>query len=218
MAINIFLAGEEHHKHEYRLAGINLIKQLAAEKAITTLSLELEFDRYQHILDSFSFSHPSRELVDYASHVYVAKKNHLDVIASDYRDSLAGHLIQELRKLDDAMNIQDSDKEKILISYLQPLSFDNSSPIKAGDKIYDEFYNKFSSKYASAQDLFDFLNITYYEERERFTINLLSSYLKRKPDSRILHICGLDHVAGLKDKFINEGLGVDVLDLITSHK
>jgi hypothetical protein len=215
MATDIYLAGEEHHVHQYRLAEIYLIKQLIAKNAITALSLEIEFDKYQHLLDSFVLSGSFGIFADSTPLIYLAKKNNLDVLASDYRkNTLVGHMIMELRKLDDASGAPDSEKEVRLLSYIKPLVFANPAQFQTGDNMYSRFCKNLDL----SRDFYDFLGAAYYEERDRFTFNYLSSYMKRKPGSHILHICGLRHIASLAGKFIKAGNSLEVIDLLAIQK
>jgi len=189
---DIYLFGEEHNNHEFRMTEIELIKELSEKNKIKCVSLELEVYKYQPILDSFSFETPPKEIGDYLPQVYISKKRNLDVIASDYRDFLSGHLITFLRNLDDKSNKSDKEKEKIFEKYLLPIKFQNGVPSEA--------YMDFSKDYEKSEDIFDFIITTYDEERRRFTAHRLEIYKQKNPDSNILHICGLNHVRELKNK------------------
>jgi len=210
----VYLAGEEHHKHPFRLAEIELIKRFVTEGAISALSLELEYDKYQHLLDSYKPSDGHSLFEDITPIVYLAQKSHLDILASDYRDTLMGHIISELRKRDDDSGASDSEKEIAFLSDLKPLNFENPESLKADDSLYKSF----NPNIASAQDIYDFLDIAYNEERERFTSHFLISYLKRKRGSRILHFGGMRHITGLKEWIEKAGHSVEVIDLLGFEK
>jgi hypothetical protein len=205
---DVFLAGEEHHEHEYRLAGIRLVKRLSEQKRISCLSMELPFNEYQHILDGFTPGGYGPELGDYTSLVHIAKKRGLDVIASDYRDSFAGHVIRSLRELDLRSDAPDKAKERLFLEYLKPLCF---APGQVAGK---GIYAGFSDDICSASDLFDFLAFAYSAERELFAANSIDSYLRRVEGSSILHIAGVDHVKGICAKLESKGRRVGVIDML----
>ena len=116
----VYLAGEEHHQHSYIMAEIALIKRLVAEGAISALSLELEYYKYGEVEADIN------SVGRIAPIVSLARRNHLDILASDYRDTFIGHVIKELRKRDDRSNAPDSEKEVSFLSDLKPLVFSSS--------------------------------------------------------------------------------------------
>jgi len=204
--IDIYLAGEEHNNHQYRMAEIELIKDMAESNTINCLSLELPFQRYNQHLKGFSLEElethsPFGELTPI---IFIAKKKGLDVIASDYRDTLAGYIIEGLRKADDSFHCSDDNKEKELEKLLLPLKY------APGDS---SFYNGFSGDVAAAPDIFDFISAAYDEERERFTASILDNYIGTNAGAVVLHIAGHDHVEGIKRKLEDKGRRTDLVKL-----
>ena len=207
--IDIYLAGEEHESHEYMLAGMKLIKRLADSGSITCFSMELPFEKYQICMDNFKIDSYGDEFGIYTPWIFMSKKRGLDVIASDYRDTFAGQVINAIRELDGSIDEPDEIKEKLIADRFRPLTYVADASTDKPD-----VYRAFSKELQKAEDIFDFLAAVYTEERERFTANRLDEYLLRNQPSSILHICGLDHLEGLVEKLGKKGRKIEVIDLM----
>ncbi|MCF7799056.1 ChaN family lipoprotein [Candidatus Woesearchaeota archaeon] len=185
----IYLYGETHDNSSDRLKGIHLIKQLSVEKKIQALSLEAEFNKYQSAFDAYS---PGDGLVfgRITPLVNIAKVNNLAVLASDYRDTFAGYLINWIRNQPE--DGPESLSEEQIKNYLQPLTWSENSLI---DGPVSTYLNGLSD----VEDIFDALDKIYTEERERFTANYIDSQIKNN-SFNVMHIGGKDHTKSLEKK------------------
>ena len=201
----IYLSGEEHDTHKYHLAEIRLIKRLTKEDKISAVSFEWEFDKYQSLLEAYDIHAPSWDFGTKTPVVHIAKKRGLDTLASDYRDTLAGHVVRALIAEDERGTL---DKEK-LEHLLAPLTI-------MGD-FSGSLYASYLQNTQDIKDLSTFFLTLYDEERTTFTVNRALSYLRNKGGA-VLHLPGIDHVLPLERKFRERGCDVSIINLLSIDK
>ncbi len=198
---DVYLCAEGDNKIQFMLHVAETIKSLSSQKKIGCFSLELDFAKYQKVLDRFTeFS--EQERIDsfgliYGPSVMIAKKRGLDVIASDYRDTLADYIVKTLEAEAESLD------ESALLNLLSPLTINGRIE---DDSVYKKFFRMVPPIDSLAQFFIEVNN----EERERFTANFLSEYL-RKNNKAVLHLGSQSRIIGVQNKLMSQGYGVKFL-------
>jgi len=204
---DIYLCAEGDDKIKFMIHVAERIKTLSSQQKIGCFSLELDFAKYQPILDRFHEFDEQERLkhlgIIYGPPVVIAKQRGLDVIASDYRDTMADYVVNALEaRVDTFQGEERMSGDRILETMLLPLSL--SGNVDSG--IYKEFF-KITPEITS---LVRFFIETNNEERERFTANFLSEYL-RKQGKPILHAGSQSRIIGVQNKLMSRGYNVKFL-------
>lgn len=201
--IDIYLFGEEHNNTGYQLAAYGAVKRFAKAGKINCLSLEMEVEKYQASLDDYDWKSRGMVFGRYTPLISLAKEKGLEVIASDYRDTLATFIINEIDRIDreGKINLED---QKNLDRLLRPL-------ILKGKFGSDNFYKRFLD-IKNIDDLSDFFLLVSQEERERHMSHQIIRYLRKNSGSAIFHLSGRDHIDSLKKKLSKAGYEVATCD------